>query len=489
MLTLLLINFIHAATLTSDKRVYTQKEPITINFNEATGHYKNWIGIYQAGAANNGNNVLLWAFAGDKNSPKLSGKVTFNQKHVLKSGKYIARLYYNNSYSTEAKVSFEVKNDSQTTAKITLSKEKFTTNENITLVFRGMNNGHKDWIAIYHAGADNNGNNVIAWKWTGNTPEGKLTFNKLSAGNYEVRAYYNNSYKIEARATFEVKVNSEATPKITLTSDSFTTDENITLVFSNMNNGHKDWMAIYRAGTDNNWKNVIDWRWTGDTSSGKLTFGKLKEGKYDVRAYYNNTYKTVAKRGFIVYKKNDLGDEKKKALKAAHKACDYQDNSSYNVMCSNDLKHAYVIENSKISVSDTHTGFYYITLETNNIKLIDEESTLMHYNGPRLSNFGGLTKKFKETPIIMTTAEAISGRQRGNYYFYSNGKKIKTFHWSRYSNRIDENKIKILDNGKKLYLEQIFKYEKWKDTYDISNPMKMVLINRDIEKGRNIEVF
>jgi len=44
MLTLLLINFIHAATLTTDKRVYTLKEPITINFNEATDHYKNWIG-------------------------------------------------------------------------------------------------------------------------------------------------------------------------------------------------------------------------------------------------------------------------------------------------------------------------------------------------------------------------------------------------------------------------------------------------------------
>jgi len=486
MLTLLLINFIHAATLTTDKRVYTQKEPITINFNEATGHYKNWIGIYQAGAANNGNNVLLWAFAGDKNSPKLSGKVTFNQKHVLKSGKYIARLYYNNSYSTEAKVSFEVKNDSQTTAKITLSKEKFTTNENITLVFRGMNNGHKDWIAIYRAGADNNGNNVIAWKWTGNTPEGKLTFNKLSAGNYEVRAYYNNSYKIEARATFEVKVNSEATPKITLTSDSFTTDENITLVFSNMNNGHKDWMAIYRAGTDNNWKNVIDWRWTGDTPSGKLTFGKLKEGRYVVRAYYNNSYKPVTSESFRVYKKGNVSNEKKNALNKAHKACDNGDNSEKDVICSDDLKHAYVIENSQINKFNTHYGFYYITLETNTVKLIDEETIATYDQGRNVSSFGYMVKKFKGTPIIMTAAEAWLGDPQGAYYFYANGKKIKAFSWYERNGPIDEKKIKILDNGKKLYLEQTYlKYdgeELWKDTYDISNPMKMVLIHRDIVK-------
>jgi len=487
-LTLLLVNFIHAATLTSEKHVYSTEEPITINFNGATGHYKNWIGIYQAGAANNGSNVLLWAFAGDKDSPKPSGKVTINQKHRLKTGRYEAKIYYNNSYLTEGSTTFIVKEDHQDSPKIALTKKTFTNNEKITLVFSGMNNGHKDWIAIYHAGADNNGNNVITWKWTGDTPSGKLTFNTLGEGKYEVRAYHNNSYKIEAKASFEVKIDSGATPKIALTEKRFTTDENITLVFSNMNNAHKDWIAIYRHETDNNWKNVIDWRWTGDTSSGKLTFGKLKEGEYDVRAYYNNSYKTVAENRFSVYKtEKDIVNEKKNALKTAHKACDNGDNSiNYRVMCSNDLKHAYVfkttiyLDNNKLRFQ--HNGFYYVTLETNTVKLIDEETTYLALLDSPLSTFGNMAYKFKGTSIIMT--KAYNYKFSYVYYFYANGIKIKTFKYKD-ARKIDTKKIKVLENGKKLYLEQRYpndKQEIWKDTYDISNPMKMVLIHRDIVK-------
>jgi len=366
-------------------------------------------------------------------------------------------------------------------AQVTLTKQTFTTNENITLVFNDMNNGHKDWIAIYSAGADNHGKNVIAWKWTGDTDHGRLTFNKLATGKYKVRAYYNNSYKIEARATFEVK--SKNAPRITLTSDSFPTDENITLVFSDMNNGHKDWMAIYRAGTDNNWRNVIDWRWTGDTPEGKMTFGKLKEGNYVVRAYYNNSYKIVAEKDFSVYKKDDVGDETKNALKRAHEACDNGDNSGEDILCSNDLKHAYVLDSTKVSSEYTHYGFYYVTLDTNNVKLIGEETLYDDPMGSVASTFGRPVKKFKGTPIILTRTHS-SAYQPDVYYFYTNSIKVKAFNYKDHR-RIDEKKIKVLENGKKLYLEQRHpnnKQELWKDTYDISNPMKMVLIHRDIVK-------
>ena len=66
--------------------------------------------------------------------------------------------------------------------------------------------GHaKDWIGIYPVGSSNDWANVVAWKWSRGQVNGQKSFNNLPVGNYEVRVFFRNSYKVEARDGFSVK--------------------------------------------------------------------------------------------------------------------------------------------------------------------------------------------------------------------------------------------------------------------------------------------
>ncbi|CAA6815651.1 MAG: No hits [uncultured Sulfurovum sp.] len=199
-LTILLISSINAAKLSSNKTQYTSTETITINFKELNNQKKDWIGIYhQSATSTRWKNVVKWAWTGDKES----GSVSFEN---LIEGQYYARVFYNNSYETEAELAFEVKKSS-TAPIVQLDKETFSSTENIILNFKNMTNHNKDWIAIYPSGASNNFNNVLDWKWTKEKSNGTLIFNPLDEeGTYEIRAFYNNSAAIVyAKTTFTIK--------------------------------------------------------------------------------------------------------------------------------------------------------------------------------------------------------------------------------------------------------------------------------------------
>jgi len=104
-------------------------------------------------------------------------------------------------------------------------------------------------------------------------------------------------------------------------------------------------------------------------------------------------------------------------------------------------------------------------------------------------NLGYFFKKFKTSPIYITKTRHVGeADDYGSYKFFSNNKEIFSLPWRERERSIYDNSIKILDNGKKLYLERyIFdeipnlREEKWKETYDISKPNKMTLINREVE--------
>ena len=178
-------------------------------------------------------------------------------------------------------------------------KNSFKPIENIVVNFSNMSSKNQDWIGIYAEGANSNWDNVIAWKWTNDTANGKLTFNVLPVGSYEVRAFYNNSYHLEASKKFKV-AGVEAKATLTTNKNSYAPNEKIIVNFSNMSNQHNDWIAIYTDGTNNNWANVVAWKWTDDTVNGKLTFDALSVGSYEVRAFYNNSYHLEASKKFKV---------------------------------------------------------------------------------------------------------------------------------------------------------------------------------------------
>jgi hypothetical protein len=154
--------------------------------------------------------------------------------------------------------------------------------------------GNNDWIGLYHQGASVAWNNVIRWSWTGDNSSGSLTLDGVSAGEYEVRAFFNNSYIVEASSQLRVGSASVSTNKV-----NYQSTEKIYVHFANML-GNQDWIAIYHQGASVAWNNVIRWSWTGDTSSGDLVFRGLSSGNYEVRAFFNNSYEIEAKSNFTV---------------------------------------------------------------------------------------------------------------------------------------------------------------------------------------------
>ncbi len=150
---------------------------------------QDWVGIYPKGASNDWNNVLSWSWAKKRN-------VTLTGVPV---GSYEARLFFNNSYTIEASISFDIEADK--TATISLDNGVVKPQENISFTLSNLS-GDRDWIGIYPKGASNDWNNVITWGWAKNT---KVTLGGVSVGEYETRLFFNNSYILEASVPFSIE--------------------------------------------------------------------------------------------------------------------------------------------------------------------------------------------------------------------------------------------------------------------------------------------
>ena len=199
--------------------------------------------------------------------------------------------------------------NSLSAANVTTSKAVYTADEQVKVHFANMTAQNQDWIGIYPEGTNNDWGNVIGWKWTDDKENGDVMFGNgaLPVGKFEVRAFYNNSFHTEATSKFEVK---NAAVPATITTDKavYATDEQIHVHFANMTAKHQDWVGIYAEGTNNDWGNVVAWRWTNDTTNGDLNFNALPEGAYEVRAFYNNSFHTEATKKFKV-EEEDVGPD------------------------------------------------------------------------------------------------------------------------------------------------------------------------------------
>jgi hypothetical protein len=178
----------------------------------------------------------------------------------------------------------------------------------------------KDWIAIYKKGASVEWKNVIVWSWVKDLPSdlgGGYTFfrKKLPVGAYEARFFKNNSYTVDKFVKFTIKKSDSYLEKINVKYKDNTKSLSVNLqgldrVFKPTK---KDWMAIYRVGSSNEWKNVLKWTWVSDISvpvrnnsySWKVNNLNLPEGKYEVRYFLNNTYSVYKKSDYFSIVKNN----------------------------------------------------------------------------------------------------------------------------------------------------------------------------------------
>jgi hypothetical protein len=202
----------HSTTVQTTQKVYSENQPIVVDYQNMSGHAHDWIGVYPAGVANTWGNQLYWTWT----EGQMEGQTQFNP---LPYGHYEVRAFFNNSFKVEARHGFKVDlqyNPNQPTALI-LNKRIYAQNELIYVRYSNMQGNQTDKIVLYAS----NSNKAIDSKLTEGNVNGELSLGGLDAlpdsieeagglkaGEYEVKAFFNNSADVETIARFNV-VNQE----------------------------------------------------------------------------------------------------------------------------------------------------------------------------------------------------------------------------------------------------------------------------------------
>jgi hypothetical protein len=184
-------------------------------------------------------------------------------------------------------------------ATINVSQDVYTSDEDIVVTFDNMLGDSEDWVGIYPSGASNDWDNVVNWSWTGGVKSGTVVLDALPQGNYEARAFYQNSFHTEAAVSFSVQ-NGNAVTTIKTSKDLYTPDETVRVIVKHMLGDGEDWVGIYPAGSSNDWNNVVSWAWTDGIRNGTITLDNLPEGDYEARAFFNNSFNSEASYFFKV---------------------------------------------------------------------------------------------------------------------------------------------------------------------------------------------
>ena len=182
--------------LSSNKNTYIKNALITIDFNYMQGTSSDWIGLYPAGASYEFQNVVAYQVT----DGSVQGSVTFTDIPV---GSYDVRAFFNNTLKEEASLPINVILDPNR-VKLSLNKNEFAQNELIFISYENMQGNASDWIGIYPAGAGYQFENVVEWKSTNGRINNELSLGGLPVGNYEARAFFNNTLSQEASIAFSV---------------------------------------------------------------------------------------------------------------------------------------------------------------------------------------------------------------------------------------------------------------------------------------------
>jgi len=176
-----------------------------------------------------------------------------------------------------------------------------------TILDSVLNPNPKDWVAIYKQGDSNDWKNVVRWYWVKDKVDKHHTSANIKLdipdGDYEIRYFLNNSYTTFASKKF--KLTSDKHPFIKMLNRDEITTYFREIRFDATYKGPKTWVGLFKKEASNHWSNVISWSWVNKKD--KLThikFPFLQEGNYELRLFYDNSYKLKAKESFIVKSAN-----------------------------------------------------------------------------------------------------------------------------------------------------------------------------------------
>jgi len=191
-----------ATSLTTTQTVYEADETVTLNVDGELSGNKDWIGIYRPGTSNDWSNVIAWSWVNDTTIYFNQDSFKISPFELAFNGNFEARLFFNNSYHTEASVEFSF---TLPGSPALLIEPEYTPYVQVYLNTRLS--GDKDWVGLFKADDASTWDNVIAWNWV---PDDKLiTLDKvkkdlpiLIGQDYEVRLFHHNSFNVEKKAGF-----------------------------------------------------------------------------------------------------------------------------------------------------------------------------------------------------------------------------------------------------------------------------------------------
>ncbi len=225
--TIILLSFMFIANtfaveITSWKSTYKLGDEVWIEAKDLPNNVNDWIGIYSIGENSQWKNVVSWVWAHDtsvtsvdpgswykfedKDSEYYQGKGPYlRYSKQLPIGTYEARLFLRNGFHQVAKSApFSVVADHGT--QLELNQRYYESTDSITVSYTGMYGGDQDWFGVYRTQDDSTWSNVMAWSWSDGRVDGvvSINFQNLPAGDYEVRAFFKNSFQSEAAASFQI---------------------------------------------------------------------------------------------------------------------------------------------------------------------------------------------------------------------------------------------------------------------------------------------
>jgi len=167
-------------------------------------------------------------------------------------------------------------------------------------------------------------------------------------------------------------------------------------------------------------------------------------------------------------------------IKKAKEHCLGEDKSTSSILCSNEKNIVYLVDTEKIDFERDNNNIYRVSIEKNqeSVEIISKNiETNTIYPRERL-----VFIKLKNTPIYLKKFLSIGADTDIDWSFMYKGKAL----FSQHSNDNDKAIYDIHTDasGKKLIFsydqEYVDPYGKYTLTYDISNPNKMVLIDKII---------
>ncbi len=179
------------------KAIYAPGEIVVVDYYNTPGNSSDWISLANKGQADN--QYITYEYTGGK----VAGAVQFDD--ALADGEYEIRVFFSGGYTLRGRSSFKV--DSATARipeYIKLSKELYAPNEEIVVNYFNVPANNSAWISLARAGTADN--TYITYEYTDKQSQGKLGIkSSLTAGNYEVRIYFESGYTVRGRIPLTVK--------------------------------------------------------------------------------------------------------------------------------------------------------------------------------------------------------------------------------------------------------------------------------------------